>query len=441
MGPQHLVLGGRSPEAEPCPPDRTEPSWRSAPTAATGASRRWRAAEWLFCENDTNTRRLDDTEAVGFFKDGINDRVVGGDQGAVCPENRGTKCAAWIRLRVEAGAEAVLRLRLSPVDAAALDETGYDHVFAARIAEADAFYAAVQADIADPDARLVQRQAFAGMLWSKQYYHIDVRRWLAGDPAMPTPPRERRHGRDSDWKHLVNADIVSMPDKWEYPWYAAWDLAFHCTVFALIDPDFAKAQLVLLTREWYMHPNGQLPAYEWNFGDVNPPVHGLGGLARLPDGPGHDGHGDRDFLERVFHKLMINFTWWVNRKDADGRNVFQGGFLGLDNIGVFDRSKPPADGRLHLPGRRHRLDGDVRAEPDADRARTRRAGPAYEDIASKFFEHFLLIAEAMTDMGEAAARRATRASACGTSGTASTTTSSTCRTGTACRCGSARSSA
>ena len=213
----------------------------------------------------------------------------------------------------------------------------------------------------------------AGMLWSKQFYYYRRPQWLDGDPAQPPPPPERKHGRNGDWRHLNNADIISMPDKWEYPWYAAWDLAFHCVPFALIDPEFAKDQLVLLTREWYMHPNGQLPAYEWAFGDVNPPVHAWAAWRVYQIDRRRDAaSGDLAFLERVFHKLMLNFTWWVNRKDAEGRNIFQGGFLGLDNIGVFDRTRAAADRRLHRPGRRHRLDGDVLAQPDAHRARTGR---------------------------------------------------------------------
>ncbi len=355
---------------------------------------------WLFCENETNRRRLYGEDVAGYFKDGINDRVVAGDHGAVNPDDRGTKCAAWLQLRVDPGAEVVLRFRFAPAEAATLDEAGYDAVFRRRIDEADSFYAAVQADIAEPDARLVQRQAFAGMLWSKQYYHMDVRRWLAGDPAMPKPPASRRSGRDSDWTHLVNADIISMPDKWEYPWYAAWDLAFHCTVFALIDPEFAKAQLILLTREWYMHPNGQLPAYEWNFGDVNPPVHGLAAYRVYQMDRAMTGTADRAFLVRIFHKLMINFTWWVNRKDPEGRNIFQGGFLGLDNIGVFDRSKPlptggfiaQADGTAWMASYCLNLLQIALELAEQD--------GAYEDIATKFFEHFLLIAEAMTTIGE-----------------------------------------
>ena len=356
--------------------------------------------EWLFCENETNTRRLYGSHDTGFFKDAINDFVVGADHNALNPSRLGTRCAAHVQLQVAPGETVVLRFRFGPADAAPLDDAAHDAVFATRIGEADAFYAAVQSDIADPDARLVQRQAFAGMIWSKQYYHFDVRRWLAGDKALPPPPPERRAGRDSDWGHLVNADIVSMPDKWEYPWYAGWDLAFHCITFALIDPEFAKAQLILLTREWYMAPNGQLPAYEWNFSDVNPPVHGLAAWRVYQIDQATTGTGDREFLVRVFHKLMINFTWWVNRKDVDGRNVFQGGFLGLDNIGVFDRSKPlptggfisQADGTAWMAAYALNL-MQVALELAVKDA-------AYEDIASKFFEHFLLIAEAMTDLGE-----------------------------------------
>ena len=355
--------------------------------------------DWFFCENETNTRRLYGTGEPGYFKDAINDALVDGDRNALNPEREGTKCAAHSALHLEAGETVVLRYRFGPDDSRALGAAAYDAVFTARIGEADEFYAAVQSDLEDADAKMVQRQAFAGMLWSKQYYHFDIRRWLAGDKAMPPPPPERRTGRDSDWKHLVNADIVSMPDKWEYPWYAGWDLAFHCVTFALIDPEFAKAQLILLTREWYMAPNGQLPAYEWNFGDVNPPVHGLAAWRVYQIDQAKTGVADREFLVRVFHKLMINFTWWVNRKDVDGRNIFQGGFLGLDNIGVFDRSKPlptggfisQADGTAWMAAYTLNLMQVALELAVKD--------PAYEDIASKFFEHFLLIAEAMTDIG------------------------------------------
>jgi len=358
------------------------------------------AAQFVFCENETNPERLFGETKAGFFKDGVNDWLVSGKEAAINPAGFGTKCAAATKLSVAAGGRAVLRFRLAVEDAGPIGESAFDQVFANRIAEADAFYAALQAGIADPDARLVQRQALAGMLWSKQYYHFDVRRWLQGDPGQPTPPAARKHGRDSDWQHLNNADIVSMPDTWEYPWYASWDLAFHCVTFALIDPEFAKGQLILLTREWYMHPNGQLPAYEWAFGDVNPPVHAWAAWRVYEMDRALNGVADRAFLERVFHKLMLNFTWWVNRKDIEDRNVFQGGFLGLDNIGVFDRSRP-----LPTGGTISQSDGTawmamyclnlmrialVLAEEDH----------VYEDIATKFFEHFLYIAEAMTAIGD-----------------------------------------
>ena len=356
--------------------------------------------DFLFCENETNTGRLFGQPKPGFFKDGINDYVTRGVRDAVNPAREGTKCAAYVRLDVPPGDSATLRFRFAPAEAGVLDTDGFEAVFRDRIAEADAFYAVLQSDIAEADARLVQRQALAGMLWSKQRYLFDVRRWLMGDPTQPAPPPERRAIRNADWPHLDNADIISMPDKWEYPWYAAWDLAFHCVTFALIDPAFAKGQLILLTREWYMNPNGQLPAYEWNFSDVNPPVHAWAAWRVYEMDRALTGRGDRAFLERVFHKLMINFTWWVNRKDQDGRNIFQGGFLGLDNIGVFDRSRPlptggflsQADGTgwmamytLNLM----RIALELAREDDV-----------YEDIATKFFEHFLYIAEAMTTMGE-----------------------------------------
>ena len=356
-------------------------------------------AEFLFCENETNAARLFGADGAFHPKDAINDDVVAGTRRHVNPLHEGTKCAALSRHRLAPGETIVLRYRFSPADAPRLDQAGFEAVFARRIAEADAFYAVLQTGMADPDARLVQRQALAGMLWSKQFYHFDVRRWLIGDPTQPEPPPERRNGRDRDWTHLNNADIVSMPDTWEYPWYAAWDLAFHCVTFALIDPEFAKGQLVLLTREWYMHPNGQLPAYEWAFSDVNPPVHAWAALRVYQMDAALTGRPDRTFLERVFHKLMLNFTWWVNRKDADGRNVFQGGFLGLDNIGIFDRSAPlPTGGTLDQADgtawmamytlNLMRIALELAAED-----------PVYEDIATKFFEHFLYIAEAMTDIG------------------------------------------
>jgi hypothetical protein len=270
-----------------------------------------------------------------------------------------------------------------------------------RRREADDFYAELQHEIPLPDVRNVQRQAFAGMIWSKQFYYYDVREWIKGDEGQPPPPKERRHGRNSEWMHLNNADILSMPDKWEYPWYAAWDLAFHCIPLALVDAEFAKSQLVKLTREWYMHPNGQLPAYEWAFGDVNPPVHAWATWRVFQlDRKRRGDAGDLAFLERVFHKLMLNFTWWVNRKDPQGRNIFQGGFLGLDNIGVFDRSAP-----LPTGGFINQADGTswmamyclnlMRIALELARH-----NKVYEDIGTKFFEHFLHIAEAMNNLGE-----------------------------------------
>jgi hypothetical protein len=356
--------------------------------------------EFLFCENETNVRRLWGLDAPGqYFKDGINDYVVNGDAAAVNPEGRGTKVAAHYRVTTPAGGASRLRARLTP-DAGAAGLDGFDRVFAERRTEADEFYAELQQGIADPDARLVQRQALAGMLWTKQFFYFDIPEWLSGDPLQPPPPAPRRHGRNTDWQHLNNADIISVPDKWEYPWYAAWDLAFHAVTMALIDPGYAKSQLLLLTRDWYMHPNGQLPAYEWAFGDVNPPVHAWAAWRVYElDREHHAGQADRAFLERVFHKLMLNFTWWVNRKDVEGRNIFQGGFLGMDNIGIFDRSAP-----LPTGGYVNQSDGTawmamytlnlmrIALELAAD-------DHVYEDIASKFFEHFLYIAEAMTNIG------------------------------------------
>ncbi len=355
--------------------------------------------EILFCENDTNVGKLYGEAKPGPFKDGINDYLIGGDTKAIATTGQGTKCAAHFDLDLQPGEKRTLRLRFRLATATGAPFADFDALFATRLAEADEFYAALQRDIPDPDKQLVQRQALAGMLWCKQYYCLDIRRWLSGDPTQPPPPPERLTGRDSNWGHLYNADIISMPDSWEYPWYAAWDLAFHCVAFALIDPEFAKAQLVLLTREWYMHPNGQLPAYEWKFEDVNPPVHAWAAWRVYQIDRATRGVADRAFLERVFHKLMLNFNWWVNRKDADGRNVFQGGFLGLDNIGIFDRSAP-----LPTGGSINQSDGTAWMAMYALNLMRialalSRDNHVYEDIASKFFEHFLYIAEAMTQIG------------------------------------------
>ena len=353
----------------------------------------------LATENDTNVARLFGAGATGHYcKDGINDAIVNGRTDAVNPAGVGTKLAAHYHLVVEAGQSVSVKVRLSPTRPdRRLD---VDAVIATRRAEADEFYATVIPGTLSEDGRAVMRQSLAGMLWSKQFYHYVVKDWIDGDSQQPPPPEERRNGRNQAWKHLFNADVLSMPDKWEYPWYAAWDLAFHCVPLALVDADFAKAQLSLMLREWYMHPNGQLPAYEWAFGDVNPPVHAWAAWRVYKIEKKRRGRGDREFLERVFHKLLLNFTWWVNRKDADGSNVFEGGFLGLDNIGVFDRSAPlPTGGHLQ------QSDGTswmamYSLNLLAMAMELAQENPAYEDVASKFWEHFLYIGHAMGHQGK-----------------------------------------
>jgi len=354
------------------------------------------APELLFTENDTNAERLyGRPNARPYVKDSINARVVEGRKDAVNPESVGTKAAAYYRHTLAPGRSAVMRLRLShtPIPGDAFGKE-FDVVFGQRMQEAERFYETVIPKKLSDDARNVMRQAFAGLLWSKQFYHYDVRRWLEGDPAS-LPPAGRLDGRNREWRHLYNEDVISMPDKWEYPWYAAWDLAFHTIPLALVDPDFAKAQLILFLREWYMHPNGQIPAYEWSFGDVNPPVHAWAALRVYRIERRLRGRGDREFLEKVFHKLLLNFTWWVNRKDAEGRNVFQGGFLGLDNIGVFDRSAPlPTGDRLEQSDGTSWM-GMYCLNMLAIALELAREDPAYEDVASKFFEHFVFIAHAV----------------------------------------------
>jgi Mannosylglycerate hydrolase MGH1-like glycoside hydrolase domain len=353
----------------------------------------------LFCDNETNTLRHYGLDVAGHFKDAFHEYVIHNNKLAVRAERHGTKAAAHYVLEIAPGACKILRLRLAS-EALAAPFDHFDRVLEQRRAEADAFYAALQAGIDSEDVARIQRQSLAGMIWGKQYYHIDIPRWLKGDPAMPPPPAERLSGRNSDWEHLNNADVISMPDKWEYPWYAAWDLAFQCLPLALVDAEFAKNQLILLTREWYMHPNGQLPAYEWDFGDVNPPVHAWATWeVYCLDRDRRGGKGDLAFLERVLHKLMLNFTWWVNRKDAEGRNVFQGGFLGMDNIGVFDRSSPLSTG-----GHLDQADGTswmAMYSLNLMRIALELAlhNPVYEDISTKFFEHFLYIAAAMNNIG------------------------------------------
>ena len=342
----------------------------SSPTTTTLGTRRLEASgspEALFCENETNLDRLFGVPLRRRTRRTGSTTTSSTERRTVNPAQTGTKAALRYRLEVEPGGTATIDLRLSDEPRPGGD---FAAVMSARESEADAFYAELTPAGCSADEALVLRQALGGMLWSKQFYHYDVRRWLEGDPAGPPPPDARRGGRNHEWTHLNNMDVISMPDTWEYPWYAAWDLAFHCVALAHVDPEFAKEQLVLLCREWYMHPNGQLPAYEWAFGDVNPPVHAWAAL-RV-----HEiaADGDIDFLERVFHKLLLNFTWWVNRKDAEGNNVFEGGFLGLDNIGPFDRSAA-SGGRTPGAVRRHGVDGDVLPEPPRDRARPGRARP------------------------------------------------------------------
>ena len=362
----------------------------------------------LFTENETNTQRLfgyDNGER--YTKDAFHRVVVDGVADAVNPGARGTKAAARYTLDLEPGARRTLQLRLNEsAPGSPTLSTDFDELFELRRREADEFYARVLPETLSADARNVARQALAGLLWSKQFYHYEVRQWIEGDPTQPAPPENRRLGRNREWMHLYNADVISMPDKWEYPWYAAWDLAFHCVPLALVDPDFAKEQLALLLREWYMHPNGQLPAYEWALGDVNPPVHAWAAWRVYKIDQKRRGAGDLRFLERVFHKLLLNFTWWVNRKDAEGMNIFQGGFLGLDNIGVFDRSAPlPTGGHLE------QSDGTswmamYSLNMLAIAMELAGHNPAYEDVASKFWEHFLHIAHAMSGGGHAAGARA-----------------------------------
>ncbi len=369
--------------------------------------------ELLFTENESNAHRLWGSENPSpYVKDAFHEYVAHGNREAVNPADEGTKVAAHYRLQVAPGESAVIRLRLTKQDAAQASGRGprsramrpepfetFDRIFDERMLEADEFHAGIIPERLSEDARRVMRQALAGMLWSKQWFHFDVRRWLEGDPGQPAPPPERKQGRNREWTHLYNDDVISMPDKWEYPWYAAWDLAFHTVALALVDAEFAKDQLVLFLREWYMHPNGQIPAYEWNFSDVNPPVHAWAAWRVYKIDKRIREEGDARFLERVFQKLLLNFNWWVNRKDVEGNNVFQGGFLGLDNIGVFDRSAPlPTGGHLEQSDGTAWM-GSFCLNMLAMALELARDNPAYEDMASKFFEHFMYIADAMGHMG------------------------------------------
>ena len=382
------------------------PGWRVIHAEHASLGPRWLsvegAAELLFTENDTNKRRLWAVPNTStYVKDAFDDYLVGGRREAVNPARVGTKAAAHYTLRLGAGETTTVSLRLSDTPPAGNPfGTAFDAVLTERLHEADEFYDRFELADCSDDTRRVMRQAFAGLLWNKQFYQLDLKRWLAGDPTEPTLPASRLRGRNHAWGHLYNEDVISMPDKWEYPWYAAWDLAFHCIPLAMIDPEFAKSQLILFLREWYMHPNGQIPAYEWAFDDVNPPVHAWAVWRVYKIDRRMSGVADRLFLERAFQKLLLNFTWWVNRKDMAGNNVFEGGFLGLDNIGVFDRSAPlPAGGHLE------QSDGTswmamycpnmlaIALELSAE-------NPAYEDVASKFFEHFVYIAKAMNELGD-----------------------------------------
>ena len=354
----------------------------------------------LFTENETNYERLYGSQARSpYVKDAFHNYVIHGQTAAVNPEQVGTKAAAHYELTLGAGESQVIRLRLQSNGAMGNGFEDFERIFQQRQQEADEFYRDLAPSTLSDDYRMIQRQAFAGMLWSKQYYRYYLEQWLQGDPAMPAPPPGRNRGRNHQWFHLDTQEILSMPDKWEYPWFAAWDLAFHAITLALVDPEFAKQQLDLLTREWYMHPNGQIPAYEWNFGDVNPPVHGWAAWRVYKIEQKMRGEGDRLFLERVFHKLLMYFTWWVNRKDSEGRNVFEGGFLGLDNIGVFDRSATlPTGGYLQQSDGTSWM-GMYCLNLLTIALELAKENPAYEDIATKFFEHFLYIADAMNNLG------------------------------------------
>ena len=384
--------------------------------------------ELLFTENETNYAKLfHSRERSPYAKDAFHEYVIRGNKSAVNPGSTGTKVAAHCVYKLGPQESATVKYRLTDVNplgsmdpelpwigggsgagqhtasagAVAPEDfgEGFDAVFTKRAREADEFYDSRIPKTLSPDARIVMRQAYSGMLWSKQFYHYDVETWLEGDPANPPPPVVRKKGRNKDWTHLYNDDVLSMPDKWEYPWYAAWDLAFHCIPLAIVDSDFAKDQLLLLLREWYMHPNGQLPAYEWALGDVNPPVHAWAAWRVYKIDRRMRGVADREFLQRVFHKLLLNFTWWVNRKDPEGNNIFQGGFLGLDNIGVFDRSAPlPTGGHLEQSDGTSWM-GMFCLNMLAMALELAKDDMAYEDVASKFFEHFVHIAHAMNDIG------------------------------------------
>ncbi len=351
--------------------------------------------ELLFTGNETNTERLYGMRGENiYYKDAFHEYIIGNRKEVVNPHLDGTKSCGVYRVQLEPNQQSIIHLRLSRPGSPTVPWEAVDKIFDARIADSYDFYCQLSDGLPE-EARHVQRQAFAGLFWSKQYYHFVVNTWLNGDPAMPKPPEQRKYGRDATWRHLFNEDVISMPDKWEYPWYAAWDLAFHTVAIAPADPDFAKGQLALFLREWYMHPNGQIPAYEWAFGDVNPPVHAWAAWRVFKIDEKIKGHPDLLFLEGVFHKLLMNFTWWVNRKDSEGNNIFEGGFLGLDNIGIFDRSAPLPSGWLLEQSDGSAWMGMYCLNMLKIALQLSTYNQVYEDIASKFFEHFIYISDAV----------------------------------------------
>ncbi len=357
--------------------------------------------ELLFCDNETNTALLFDSEPITPYpKDGIGDHVTSG-AATVNPGQTGTKCSAWYRLTLAGGQSAELRLRLMPATTGGTLGADFDRVLALRQGEADEFYAALTPDAASADEAMILRQAFAGMLWSKQLYYYDVGRWLDGDPGQPPPPGQRLAGRNCHWRSFDAFDIMAMPDKWEYSWFAAWDLAFHCVALAHLDPAFAKYQLILLCREWFQHPSGALPAYEWDFGDVNPPVQAWAALEVFAV----DGGRDIEFLSRVFDKLLINFTWWVNREDAEGNNLFEGGFLGLDNIGPIDRSHLPVGGILEQSDATGWMGFYAMAMASIALVLHRSGQRPGTDLMMKFLEHFATIRDLLRPADHPARRR------------------------------------
>src|SRR5450432_4764294 len=354
----------------------------------------------LFCENETNVEKLYSAPAKAghYYKDGINNHIIHGDA-SVNLSMTGTKASIHFNKTIQTGKSETIRLRFSE-NAHANPFSDFENIFAARISEADIFYSDLQKNLVTDELKKIQRQAYAGMIWCKQFYNYNVEKWLKGDPTEPPPPQERKKGRNHTWRHLNNSDIISMPDSWEYPWFAAWDLAFHCICFSDIDPDFAKKQLLLLTHEWYMHPNGQLPAYEWAFSDVNPPVQALAGWKIYSNEKKLTGTGDFKFLEAIYLKLLMNFTWWVNRKDEEGNNIFEGGFLGMDNIGLFDRNTKLPDGAILEQSDSTSWMCMYSLNMMRIALELAKTNSVYQDMATKFFEHFLYIAHAMFADGD-----------------------------------------